>query len=301
MSGSLYRLLLPDPGLRLFVVEGRSAVDEARTRHQLTAGSTLPLGRALMGASLLAWDAKSGHRITLQFKSQGPIGGVVADARPDGSVRGYVHVPQLAFPIADVPRIAHAALGNRGAAQLVRETESGLSTGQVELVTGGIDRDIEALIGASDGERCAVGLGVFVAPGADEESFEITGATGAMVMALPDADPYAFDAVARRVRALSDTPWEGSITDLVSTLAGSYRHETMAMQAFRFECPCTTEAVARVLISLGPEELISMALDPGHAEIVCHYCNHAYRFEEQALRLMADDLQPIEDAPLGEA
>ena len=44
-----------------------------------------------------------------------------------------------------------------------------------------------------------------------------------------------------------------------------------------------------------------MALDPGHAEIVCHYCNHAYRFEEQALRLMADDLQPIEDAPLGEA
>ena len=94
MSGSLYRLLLPDPGLRLFVVEGRSAVEEARTRHQLTAGSTLPLGRALMGASLLAWDAKSGHRITLQFKSQGPIGGVVADARPDGSVRGYVHVPQ---------------------------------------------------------------------------------------------------------------------------------------------------------------------------------------------------------------
>ena len=178
---------------------------------------------------------------------------------------------------------------------------SGLSTGQVELVTGGIDRDIEALIGASDGERCAVGLGVFVAPGADEESFETMGATGAMVMALPDADPYAFDDVARRVRALSDTPWEGSITDLVSTLAGSYRHETMAMQAFRFECPCTTEAVARVLISLGPEELISMALDPGHAEIVCHYCNHAYRFEEQALRLMADDLQPIEDAPLGEA
>ena len=102
MSGSLYRLLLPDPGLRLFVVEGRSAVEEARARHQLTAGSTLPLGRALMGASLLAWDAKSGHRITLQFKSQGPIGGVVADARPDGSVRGYVHVPQLAFPIADV-------------------------------------------------------------------------------------------------------------------------------------------------------------------------------------------------------
>ena len=210
----------PDPGLRPLSWKG------ARRLRKRAASSTdrAPRFRSarLMGASLLV-GRKEWSPITLQFKSQGPIGGVVADARPDGSVRGYVHVPQLAFPIADVPRIAHAALGNRGAAQLVRETESGLSTGQVELVTGGIDRDIEALVGASDGERCAVGLGVFVAPGADEESFEITGATGAMVMALPDADPYAFDDVARRVRALSDIPWEGSITDLVSTLAGSYR------------------------------------------------------------------------------
>jgi len=301
VSGSLYRVLLPDPGLRLFVAEGRSVVAEAIERHQLTAGSALPLGRALLGASLLAWDAKSAHRITLQFKSKGPIGGVVADAQPDGSVRGYVHVPQIQFPIDDVQRLAHAALGSRGAAQLVRQTESGLSTGQVELVTGGIDRDIEALIGTSDGERCAVGLGVFLQGGDDGVPLEVTSATGAMVMALPDADPYAFDDVARRVRKLSETPFEGEMVDLLNELTGNYRHETMLMQDLRFACSCSTEAVARVLISLGSEELRSMALDPGHAEIVCHYCNHAYRFEEEALRLMADELEPITDLPLGEA
>ena len=301
MSGSLYRVLLPGPGLRIFVAEGRSVVEEAMSRHQLSAGSTVPLGRALLGASLLAWDAKSAHRITLQFKSKGPIGGVVADAQPDGSVRGYVHVPRIAFPLDDVQRLAHAALGNRGAAQLVRQRESGLSTGQVELVTGGIDRDIEALIGSSDGERCAVGLGVFVDGKHPTDDFEVVCAAGAMVLALPDADPYAFDDVARRIRALSDEPWEAEMGDLLNHLSGSYRHETMLMQDLRFDCSCSTEAVARVLISLGAGELVSMAEDPGHAEIICHYCNHAYRFEEQALRLMADELEPITAASMGEA
>ncbi len=301
MSGSLYRVLLPDPGLRLFVVEGKAVVDDARERHQLTAGSTVPLGRALLAASLLAWDTKSGNRITLQFKSKGPIGAVVADAHPDGSVRGYVNVPQIQFPLADVQRLAHAALGHRGAAQLVRDTEAGLSTGQVQLVTGGIDRDVEALISASEGERGALGLGVFVAGGDTETSFHLTAAMGAMVLALPDADPYAFDEVARRVRRLSDEPWHGNMLELLSHLAGDYRHETMLMQDLRYDCTCNTERVARVLISLGADELRSMASDPGYGEIVCHYCNHAYRFEEDALLLMADGLQPIAEKPLGEA
>ena len=91
--------------------------------------------------------------------------------------------------------------------------------------------------------------GVFVAPGADE-SFEITGATGAMLMALPDADPY-FDDVARRVRALSDTPWEEHhrFDEHLSRQLSANGDAGVS-----FWCPCTTEAVARVLISLGPKD-----------------------------------------------
>jgi molecular chaperone Hsp33 len=243
----------------------------------------------------------------LQFRSEGPIGGVVADAHPSGGVRGYVHVPQIQFPLADVQRLAHAALGRRGAAHLVRESEQGLSQGKVSLVTGGIDRDVEALISASDGERGAMGLGVFIEPsmtGDDatpEASFALAHAHGALVMALPDADPYAFDDVARRVRSLSATPWRGDTVDLLRMLVGDYRHETMLMQDVRFECLCSTERVAGVLSSLGAPELRTMAQDPGFGQVVCHFCNHAYRFEADALLLMADGLEPIQDLPLGEA
>jgi molecular chaperone Hsp33 len=300
MSGTLYRILLPDPGLRLFVAEARDVVAEAADRHQLTAGSALPLGRALLAASLVAWDAKGGHRITLQFKSTGPIGAVVADAHPDGSLRGYVNVPQIQFPVDDVQRLAHAALGNRGAAQLVRETQDGLSTGQVELVTGGIDRDVEALISASDGERGALGLGVFVS-GNSADDLRIESATGAMLLALPDADPYAFDEVARRVRLLSETPWEGSVKELADELCGDHGYEILLMQELNFDCMCSEERVTKVLISLGPGELRSIAEDPGYGEIICHFCNHAYRFEKQALLLMADRLEPITAKSIGEA
>ncbi|MDE0883673.1 MAG: Hsp33 family molecular chaperone HslO [Myxococcota bacterium] len=300
MSGTLYRILLPDPGLRLFIAEARDVVAEAADRHQLTAGSVVPLGRAMLAASLIAWDTKSGHRITLQFKSQGPIGAVVADAHPDGSVRGYVNVPQIQFPVEDVQRLAHAALGNRGGSQLVRETQDGMSTGQVELVTGGIDRDVEALISASDGERGALGLGVFVS-GKSADSLQIDSATGAMLLALPDADPYAFDELARRVRQLSGTPWKGSVSELADELCGDHRYEVLLMQDLCFNCMCSEERVTKVLISLGPGELRAMAEETGYGEIICHFCNHAYRFEKQALLLMADGLEPIEAKSIGQA
>ena len=48
----------------------------------------------------------------------------------------------------------------------------------------------------------------------------------------------------------------------------------MAMQAFVLSA-LHHRGGGEGVISLGPEELISMALDQGHAEIVCHYCNHA--------------------------
>ena len=299
MSGSLFRALLPDPGLRLFVIEAGDVVTEAIQRHQLTPASAVPLGRTLMASALLAWDAKSGHRVTLQFRSKGPIGGVVADAQPDGAVRGYVHVPQIAFPLGDVQRLAHAALGNRGAVQVIREGEGGRSTGQVQLVTGGIDRDVEALVAASDGQQGALGLGVFFG-GSDEEP-TLGSAMGAMVLALPGADPYAFDDVAMRVRALSDAPFDGNAKDLLEHLAGNYETETTAVEDLRFDCNCSQDRVTRVLISLGGEELLSLAEDPGYGEVVCHFCNHAYRFEEEALRLMAEGLEPIQGSPVGEA
>jgi molecular chaperone Hsp33 len=120
-------------------------------------------------------------------------------------------------------------------------------------------------------------------------------------MALPDADYYAFDDVASRVRSLSDTAQQGTTLELLEQLAGRYRHETMMMQALRFQCTCSTDRVAAVMMHLSADELTEMIDDPGYGEVVCHFCAHAYRFEAEALRLMIEEQHPIAASPIGEA
>jgi molecular chaperone Hsp33 len=246
--------------------------------------------------------------VTLQFRAEGPLGGLVADADPEGNLRGYVHHPTLQFPLEDVQRLAHAGLGSRGVLNCVRQRGGHQVQGQVNLVTGGIDRDLEVLVHTSDGERGAFGLGVFLRPEpaaeghAHHEGFGVAAAFGALLLALPDADPFAFDEVAARVRRVSDAPVVGDIREVLAGLAGDYPVELMEAGAVQFNCRCSTETVTGVLVAIGAVELKDMIRDPGHAEITCHFCNHTYRFEKEALQLLLDQSQPpIVGESLGEA
>ena len=56
-----------------------------------------------------------------------------------------------------------------------------------------------------------------------------------------------------------------------------------------FKCDCSKERLERVLISLGREELLSMADADGGAEISCHFCNTQYWFTDDELRRLAKE------------
>jgi len=285
LSDLLIRALLPDPGLRLSLVDARHTVAQAMVRHQLRAGAAVPLGRALMGAVLLLHQRPKSERLTLQFSSKGPLRGLVADAYADGSLRGYVHVPTIRFPLEDMDRLAHAGLGRQGVVGTVREMEGGrLEQGQTELATGGIDRDLELAIERSEGERSAFGLEVTLrASDEEEQDLNVVRAQGACLLGLPDHDPYAFDAVARTVRHL---PLTASAHTLLEQIAKDFAVDILDEQPVAFRCRCSLERASSTLLLLGEADLLSLAAEPGYAEITCHYCGHNYRFEQDALTLL---------------
>lgn len=287
MSDRLIRALLPDQGLRLAVIDARETVASAILRHQLRAGAAVPLGRALMGAMLLLHQKPKSDRFTLQFQSEGPLRGLVADAYADGSLRGYVHVPSIRFPVEDMARLSHAALGRRGIVSLIREMEGGRQEqGQVELVTGGIDRDLELGVERSEGERSAFGLEVVLrAEDEEQRKLEVLSAQGLCLLGLPDHDPYAYDDLARLVRNLK--PAE-SAHELLEHVIGKRSFEILDEQAIAFRCRCSLERATSTLLLLGEAELLAIAADPGFAEVTCHYCGHNYRFEKDALALLVE-------------
>ena len=123
LSDLLIRALLPDPGLRLSLVDARHTVAQAMVRHQLRAGAAVPLGRALMGAVLLLHQRPKSERLTLQFR-YGPLRGLVADAYADGSLR-LRSCAHDSVSLEDMDRLAHAGLGRQGVVGTVREMEGG--------------------------------------------------------------------------------------------------------------------------------------------------------------------------------
>src|SRR5256885_16264695 len=73
-------------------------VAEAARRHDLWPTVAAALGRTLTGALLLASSLKELDRLTVQIVSDGPIGGITAEANAQGQVRGYVRNPEAVIP-----------------------------------------------------------------------------------------------------------------------------------------------------------------------------------------------------------
>ena len=59
--------------------------------------------------------------------------------------------------------------------------------------------------------------------------------------------------------------------------------EILEKKEIGFVCDCSREKVEKVLISLGKEEIESLAEDET-TEVVCHFCNKKYEFTGKELK-----------------
>jgi molecular chaperone Hsp33 len=51
-----------------------------------------------------------------------------------------------------------------------------------------------------------------------------------------------------------------------------------------FRCKCSRERVDSTLISLVKIEIEPMMDEDNQAEVICHFCNEAYNYDEQQLK-----------------
>src|SRR5690606_5406780 len=80
--------------IRILSAVSTGIVRDAARRHNTSPTATAALGRVLTGTLLLAATQKEFDRFTVKLETDGPIGGIVAEATPDGTVRGYVKQPE---------------------------------------------------------------------------------------------------------------------------------------------------------------------------------------------------------------
>jgi len=274
------RGLLAGGSFRIFAVKADALVDETMRRQDLSPLAAAALGRLMMAAMMMALDIKLRKaRVTLKLDGGGPLGLVVADAEPQGKVRGYVEHPEVELPPTPSGKLDVASgVGRNGTLVVFRDVRMKEPvSSQVALVSGEIAEDIAGYYRFSEQTGTAVGLGVLAQPG------RVLSAGGYMLQVLPGSDDSLVKTVEERLR---NNP-------SVSRLLEAHPDARSAMEAlfngleiewfedveFSLSCRCS-RALAKALLleSLGKD------ISEDNHEVRCHFCGRTYLFSKEELK-----------------
>jgi molecular chaperone Hsp33 len=273
----IVRTLSSDGGISVRALVATELVNEAVQRHRASPTAATALGRALMGAVLLASGKKQGETVQLQFRGDGPLGPLTAIAQSDGRVRGFASRPDVDALLEEAAVDVGRAVG-AGILSVVRSHPSWKEpyTGIVALESGEIAQDLARYLVDSEQTPSAVALGVILARDGSVEA-----AGGFLVQALPGAAEEMVELLEENTRNTA-TPSalirEGldaeAITDrLLHGIGSRDKHRSRPL----FHCGCGHERAAHSARLLDDEEIEALCERGEALEIRCEFCREEYR------------------------
>lgn len=273
--------------VRAFAVQTIDLTDELSRRHQTTPTATAALGRTAAAGLLLGAMLKGEEHLIIQVKGDGPIGQIVVDANAKGEVRGYVDNPLVDPPLKANGKLDVAtAVGTDGFLYITKDL--GLKEpykGSTPLVSGELAEDFTYYFAKSEQTPSAVALGVLV-----NTDHSILAAGGFVIQLLPglsDEEIGEIEEMLSRIPSFTSMLGGGlNLEEILQNILPSF--QTLDQMDVMFRCKCDRERIETTLISLGKAELQEILDDEGFAEVVCHFCNEAYRFDEEELQRMID-------------
>ena len=288
----LLRGIAANGGIRVVAADTTQLVEEARVRHDTSPTATAALGRTLTGALLLSHVLLKNpqDRVTLRLRGDGPMGGVIADAGLDGSVRGYVTNPNTYVPLRPDGKLNVGGALGKGDLQVIRAHApyGDPYSSSVDLVTGEVAEDIAVFLAQSEQISSAVLVGVYM------ERNGVVKSGGVILQALPDADPAALDLLEANVKAvgqLTDAMQRTSLLEILEELCWGLDFKLLTQDALplRFECSCSDEKALDALAYFSPDEREQMIREDGGAEAVCHWCGEKRWIEPEQIRSISSD------------
>ena len=279
----MVRISLMEGQARALLIDSTRLVEEARRIHSLSRTATAALGRTLTGASMMGAMLKDERdSLTLMIKGGGPIGTVMAVARSDGSVKGYVDWPDTELERRPDGKLnVGGAVGKDGQRTVIKDR--GLRepyVGKTNLVSGEIDEDLAMYFTASEQTPSLVSLGVLVKD-------QVLAAGGLIIQVMPDCSEIALKSIENSApmfmdisKTIADYGLDGALEQLLCHLEPQVLDRLTPV----YRCDCSRERFARGLISLGKKELTQLIEEDHGATLDCHFCNKRYRFDEAQLR-----------------
>ncbi len=281
-----------DGTIRVLSAITTEVVAEAIRRHQPTPTASAALGRVLTGTLLMASTLTDFDRLTVKIECTGPIGGIVAEARADGIVRGYVKNPDADSALRDDGKFDVGGVIGEGMFYVIRESgfDIGLHrepyTGSVPIVSGEIAEDFAYYLAKSEQIPSAVMLGVLL------QNIEpyVRSSGGVFVQMMPGANEHLItmieDTIAHAPHLTSVISEGATPEDLARLALGDIRFEVLEEKPVEFRCNCSMERARTLIASLGRAEVESMLAEDKGAVMSCGFCNEVYQLDEGDLESM---------------
>lgn len=287
--GKIISTLAADGSVMCHAIDSTDMVARAEQLHRTSATVTAALGRLLTAASLMG-NMLKGERdsITLRLNGDGPSGVVIAVSDSHGNARGYVENPIVEIPLNQYGKLDVAgAVGKTGSLYVMRDL--GLKEpyiSQTPIVSGEIAEDITHYYAASEQVPTVCALGVLVAP-----DLTVLNAGGFLIQLLPGAPESAIDRLEEMLAGMEPVTKmlaDGkSAEDIAMRALAGFEPNVVGEFPVAYRCDCSRERVERALLSLGRDELLSMADEQPVTEVDCHFCNKKYRYSPDELRGLA--------------
>ncbi len=286
----ILRSITDDGAFRVITIESTDSV-RAAIATQKAQGATGPVARLfadlLTGAVLIRESMSPDLRVQVILQSADGKSRMVADAQPDGSVRGVL---LLAASDANAQPSPETFAHEGSLLQVARTLQTGAINQGVVSVSGGVSEALMQYMQQSEQvtTMCAVGTWM------PHQKGEVQSAGGYLVQLLPEVVEGPLMVMTERLKDFTDiepllAKGKAHPEELMNELLYGMAFTKVAERTdLRFACSCSTARVAATLATLPKSDIEDLLRDGRLLDIECDYCHTRYEFPPEQLRGMLE-------------
>ena len=270
--------------IRFFSAITTNLTNDAHIIHQTSPVVTAAFGRTLTATAMMGTMLKGeDETLSLQFRGDGPLEGIVAVGNNKGHVKGYVLNNMVDIPLKENGKLNVGGAIGQGYLTVVRDL--GLRepyVGRVELQSGEIADDLTYYFAYSEQVPSVVALGVLV-----DRDYSVKAAGGYIIQLMPEAEEEDILKIEENIKdipSVTNMLVDGfSAEDIISTVLIGFDINVTERLVPEYKCNCDKKSIKRALISAGEDELKDILEKEGFAELTCYYCNKTYKISGEEI------------------
>lgn len=268
---------------RIYLINSKNIVEQARVFHNMWPTSCAALGRTLSITTLMGLMQKEENEVvTVTINGGGSIGTILCVANSNGEVKGFCSDSQVYLKYNDSNKLAVGlCVGTDGYLKVTKNLKLKQQyTSQVALQSGEIGDDFAYYFSVSEQRPTIVSVGVLV-----DTDYSVK-SSGAMIIELlpnhtEDDIKYLENLKLEPISSVLDK--NDDLNEYLYSLFNDAK--ILEEKSACYKCDCSKERFMADLLTLPKKDIEDLAVD-NEIKINCEFCDKEYIFDKNDINTL---------------